>query len=84
MSEHDGTNMANLQSPARTQAVIEFDPVQQACSWRVGEGFPIINLIHALDLLRAMLINSQLADMARQNERKVVVPSLNIVPPKGN
>lgn len=60
----------------KPQIVIEYDSTLQACSWTITPGFPIKDMIHAMEMIKAVAIKNQLAQMDQKvNEAKrVLIP----------
>jgi len=73
---------------ANPHVVIEYDPQTQTPSWSLTEGFPIKDLLLAIELLKASIVNAQLHQISQQRQAtdqpRIIVPSLQPIHNKGN
>jgi len=73
---------------ANPHVVIEYDPQTQTPSWSLTEGFPIKDLLLAIEMLKASIINAQLQMTIQKRQEtdqpRIIVPSLQPIHTKGN
>ena len=81
---NERNTISDLQQNPKIQVVIEYDTVTQGCAWRVGNGFPIANLIYTIDLLKTVLLQSELQNMAKEKERRIAIAPATVLPFREN